>query len=1158
MSLSNELISQFVKVTKDNKQTKTETTVYGTIKEYNGSKYVQLDGSELLTPISSTTDAVADERVTVMIKNHTAIVTGNISSPAARTDDVQEIGNKISDFEIVIADKVDTKQLNAQIARIDSLQTDNVTIKNALTANEASISQLTADNATINEKLTANEASIEKLQTDKLDANVAEITYATIDDLEATNIEVNNLEATYGDFAELTTKDITAINATIDKLDTKYASIENLDTERARIDDLETNSLTADSAVVKDLQADVADIDTLIFGSASGDVIHTSFANAVIAQLGDAQIKSAMIENVSASKISAGDIITNNVRVLSEDGKLLISDETIQISDDTRVRVQIGKDAAGDYSINVWDVDGNLMFSEGGITDDAIKEAIIRDDMVSDFANISAHKLNIESLFEEINGSTQTIKSSKIYFDDKAQTLNVAFTNLSSDVDTLENITSSQGTELSVIQGQIANRVWKQDVNDATDTMNTKYSLLEQTVDDINVVVANHTSVISEKADKSEVSTVVDQVSELEVSLSGFKTTVSNAYATKTEMSMAQASIRQNANNITLSATKTELSNVSDIATQAYDNTLAQADVLNYAQLNDNTASKWGFTADETADGHWYTMNVLSRHKIISGWHECVGGERFRITFEISTSFKGNSTNGGTDSVYQGTAIGLYGYDAEEKSVGISYSDRTMASEGAPITSVSSIVTINNNARKFKVGVKTESHGNFSGSIRIRNVRVEKIDKVLEDRIKKNETSIIQNSESIKAAAQLITNNETDIASLELTASGLTSRVSETEKDVENALVNAAHAQEDIDNLEIGGRNLFEHSAELSTSAIGQYFAPEAPPYTVTREEDSKTPSGSCAVCAIGEISTAITNGGFYLSGPYGNYVSKMIIGETYTVSVWVKGSRNMNYGAMTAEFLKDVEVINRPNLSTEWQRYIIRGTYNGHTTSSIAITFYYNTLLRSNDVFYFSSPQIEKGNRATDWNVASEDMATAKDVELAQNTADGAQETATHAETLVQQLSDSISMLVTDGNGSTLMTQTESGWTFSTSNIESSVTTTANALNKLNAALEGTNGTVDVLKQAVDDLGEIAEYVKISTYEDEPCIELGEGDSDFKLRITNTRIMFLEGSDVVAYINNQSLNIKKAVIEEELQQGGFVWKVRSNGNIGLVWKGVG
>jgi hypothetical protein len=90
----------------------------------------------------------------------------------------------------------------------------------------------------------------------------------------------------------------------------------------------------------------------------------------------------------------------------------------------------------------------------------------------------------------------------------------------------------------------------------------------------------------------------------------------------------------------------------------------------------------------------------------------------------------------------------------------------------------------------------------------------------------------------------------------------------------------------------------------------------------------------------------------------------------------------------------------------------------------------------------------------------------------------------------------------------------------------------------------------------SLSDLGAIGEYVHIGTYEDEPCIELGETDSDFRLIITNTRIMFMEGTSVPAYINNQALHITKAVIEEEIQQGEFVWKVRQNGNMGLMWKG--
>lgn len=257
MALSSDLISQFVQITQEKKESK-ETTVYGTIVEYNGGKYVRLDGSDLLTPISTTADALDGERVTVMIKDHTALVTGNVSSPSARTDTVKEMGTKISEFEVIIADKVSTERLEAEIARIDTLVAENVTIKERLDANEASINTLTANNATITGKLTAAEAEIESLKTTKLDATVAEITYATIKSLEATDAKINNLEAAYGTFRDLTTDKLAAVDASIANLEANKLSVTDANLKYATIDFVNINmaavqKLFTDSGIIKDL-----------------------------------------------------------------------------------------------------------------------------------------------------------------------------------------------------------------------------------------------------------------------------------------------------------------------------------------------------------------------------------------------------------------------------------------------------------------------------------------------------------------------------------------------------------------------------------------------------------------------------------------------------------------------------------------------------------------------------------------------------------------------------------------------------------------------------------------------------------------------------------------------------------------------------------------
>lgn len=562
MALSKDLISQFAKLTKTEDKTKKETTVYGTVVTYNGSKYVRFDGSDLLTPVDTTVDVKDDERVTVLVKNHTATVTGNITSPAARTDSVKDVGDRVVQAETVLADTIRTDEFEATKAKIQTLEAENMKIHDKLETNEIVVKDLEADYIKVNNRIDALE----------IDAGIIDVEY----------------------------------------LNANYAKITELNAAKAEIDSLE---------------ADVGDIDTLIFGSATGDTIQTSFSNSVIAQLGDAQIKSAMIQSVSASKITAGDIITNNVRVMSEDGSLIISDETMQISDDNRVRVQIGKDASGDYSINIWDVDGNLMFSKGGITDSAIKEAIIRNDMVSDTANIAAHKLDIDSLFEEINGSSNTIKSTQIYLDDEKQTLDVAFTSMTSDVNDLGETVSSQGTQISAIQGQITSKIWQQDIataknelEETTDDLSTKYSTLNQTVSGISSTVANHTSQINKKADNTTVTAINDKVTELEQSVDGFKTTVSNTYATKTALTStdtkatnaasaassaqkdvdaletrvatAETSIEENADAIALRATKTEVATAKSeaISTASNDATTKANNALSSA--NTNTANK--------------------------------------------------------------------------------------------------------------------------------------------------------------------------------------------------------------------------------------------------------------------------------------------------------------------------------------------------------------------------------------------------------------------------------------------------------------------------------------------------------------------------------------------------------------------------------------
>lgn len=301
MALSKNLISDFVKATTDDKKTAEETTLYGTIVEYNGRKYVRLDGSDMLTPYTATVAAKAGERVRVSVGKHSATVTGNVSSPAARTGDVEELGQKVDTFDAVVANKATIKDLEVERARVDDLVADNVVIKNQLTADSAEIKDLKADNVDIKGKLTARDAEIENLKANKIDAEVVSANYATIKNLEATQASVKELSANKANIT-----DLTAATGRIDKLESKNIETDNLVAKKADIDLANVNNAWINKGVLKD-------------GSIGSAAIHEgAVTNAKIA---DATIEAAKIKSINADSIVAGTIKTERLIIAGPDGQ---------------------------------------------------------------------------------------------------------------------------------------------------------------------------------------------------------------------------------------------------------------------------------------------------------------------------------------------------------------------------------------------------------------------------------------------------------------------------------------------------------------------------------------------------------------------------------------------------------------------------------------------------------------------------------------------------------------------------------------------------------------------------------------------------------------------------------------------------------------------
>ncbi len=343
------------------------------------------------------------------------------------------------------------------------------------------VDNITNDNGTIDGDCIDNIDASKVLNIDTVIANNAEFKSTKTDVLEVTN-KMTAAEARIG---KLETNSLTSESAEL-----LYAKIEDLNGVRAAFQELKTVDFEAVKGNVKDLNVDVEKVNTLLFGSATGTTITTDFANSVASVIGSAQITSAMIKDLAFSKLTGVDINTTNLLIHSDDGKSQWKDNTIQISDKNRVRVQIGKDASGDYNIYIWDVNGNLMFDPlYGVQEDGIKKAIIRNDMVSDNANISGSKLDIDSVFSAMNAdNSNTFNASKIHVDTTNQTLESTFQTINSYVD---GGSDAWGSAMLQAKTFIEHKLWWTDIDAEGNSINSKFSDVKQTLDSFKISMSD-------------------------------------------------------------------------------------------------------------------------------------------------------------------------------------------------------------------------------------------------------------------------------------------------------------------------------------------------------------------------------------------------------------------------------------------------------------------------------------------------------------------------------------------------------------------------------------------------------------------------------------------------------------------------------------------
>lgn len=143
--------------------------------------------------------------------------------------------------------------------------------------------------------------------------------------------------------------------------------------------------VVADSADFKELSALAATIKSAIIGASStetGIVINLTTENATMSE---AMIKDLIAKYITVNELKAGDIYTNKIKILSENGTLRIQDNTFSIYDeDGNVVVQLGEDKNGNYGLIISDSKGSVLLDSQGLHEGIVPDDFIKTDMIAD------------------------------------------------------------------------------------------------------------------------------------------------------------------------------------------------------------------------------------------------------------------------------------------------------------------------------------------------------------------------------------------------------------------------------------------------------------------------------------------------------------------------------------------------------------------------------------------------------------------------------------------------------------------------------------------------------------------------------------------------------------------------------------------------------
>lgn len=233
---------------------------YGTVKKSGSDVTVKFDGSDIYTPVETSTELNDGDRVEVMIRNHRAVVTSNFTSKSVGTTRFDTFETKTND---------DIAKVKKTQQETDTDYKDFKAAQEEFRKNQNEFNAARSEFERSQEKFNTARSSFEKTQADFNQSAVTEID----------NIKSNYVKTTYLESYYAKTEFLETTYVKTEYLEGNFVKTKDLEATYVKTKDLEasyvkTSYLTANYTTTKSLEAKYASIDYLTSGSASfiGDI----------------------------------------------------------------------------------------------------------------------------------------------------------------------------------------------------------------------------------------------------------------------------------------------------------------------------------------------------------------------------------------------------------------------------------------------------------------------------------------------------------------------------------------------------------------------------------------------------------------------------------------------------------------------------------------------------------------------------------------------------------------------------------------------------------------------------------------------------------------------------------------------------------------------